>query len=91
MITEAVKEVLPAGKGVEVTISAPEGANIAKKTMNAKLGITGGVSILGTTGVVKPLSLEACRRSLGSPNRRCLRTRLQTHILCPRKHWRTDC
>ena len=64
MITEAVKEVLPAGKGVEVTITAPEGANIAKKTMNAKLGIQGGVSILGTTGVVKPLSLEACRRSL---------------------------
>ncbi|HLN88563.1 MAG TPA: cobalt-precorrin-5B (C(1))-methyltransferase CbiD [Candidatus Binatia bacterium] len=64
MITEAVKEVLPAGKGVEVTISAPEGANIAKKTMNPKLGIVDGISILGTTGVVKPLSLEACRRSL---------------------------
>lgn len=64
MITEAVKEVLPAGRGVEITISAPEGANIAKKTMNAKLGIVGGVSILGTVGVVKPLSLEACRRSL---------------------------
>jgi cobalt-precorrin-5B (C1)-methyltransferase len=64
MITEAVKEVLPAGRGVEIMISAPEGAEIAKKTMNAKLGITGGVSILGTTGVVKPLSLEACRRSL---------------------------
>jgi cobalt-precorrin-5B (C1)-methyltransferase len=55
---------LPAGRGVEVTISAPEGANIAKKTMNAKLGVLGGVSILGTIGVVKPLSLEACRRSL---------------------------
>jgi cobalt-precorrin-5B (C1)-methyltransferase len=64
MITEAVKEALPQGKGAEVTISAPEGANIAKKTTNAKLGIKGGVSILGTTGVVKPLSLEACRRSL---------------------------
>jgi cobalt-precorrin-5B (C1)-methyltransferase len=64
MIIEAVKEVLPAGRGVEILISAPEGAEIAKKTMNAKLGITGGVSILGTTGVVKPLSLEACRRSL---------------------------
>ena len=64
MITEAVKEVLPAGKGAEITITAPEGEKIAKKTMNAKLGITGGVSILGTTGVVKPLSLEACRRSL---------------------------
>jgi cobalt-precorrin-5B (C1)-methyltransferase len=64
MITEAVKEVLPVGKGVEVTITAPEGEKIAKKTMNAKLGVVGGVSILGTTGVVKPLSLEACRRSL---------------------------
>jgi len=64
MITEAVKEVLPAGRGAEIIISAPEGANIAKKTMNNKLGIKGGVSILGTTGIVKPLSLEACRRSM---------------------------
>ena len=64
MIIEAVKEVLPHGKGVEVIISAPDGANVAKKTTNAKLGVKGGVSILGTTGVVKPLSLEACRRSL---------------------------
>jgi cobalt-precorrin-5B (C1)-methyltransferase len=64
MITEAVKEALPQGRGAEVIISAPEGANIAKKTTNAKLGVKGGISILGTTGVVKPLSLEACRRSL---------------------------
>jgi len=64
MITAAVKEVLPAGRGAEILISALEGANVAKKTMNAKLGIIGGVSILGTTGVVKPFSLEACRRSL---------------------------
>jgi cobalt-precorrin-5B (C1)-methyltransferase len=35
MITEAVKEALPAGKGAEILIEAPEGANIAKKTMNA--------------------------------------------------------
>lgn len=64
MITQAVKEALPQGKGVEVTITAPEGETIAKKTLNPKLGIQGGVSILGTTGIVKPLSLEACRRSL---------------------------
>ena len=64
MIIEAVKEVIPEGKGAEIIISAPEGANIAKKTMNDKLGVKGGISILGTTGVVKPLSLEACRRSL---------------------------
>ncbi|MDR0373204.1 MAG: cobalt-precorrin-5B (C(1))-methyltransferase CbiD [Nitrososphaerota archaeon] len=64
MITEAVKEALPPHRGAEILISAPEGANITKKTTNAKLGIKGGISILGTTGIVKPLSLEACRRSL---------------------------
>jgi cobalt-precorrin-5B (C1)-methyltransferase len=47
-----------------VTISAPEGEKVAKKTQNQKLGIVGGVSILGTTGVVRPLSMTAYRRSL---------------------------
>lgn len=64
MIIEAIKEVLPTGIGAEVIINAPEGVNIARKTTNAKLGIVGGISVLGTTGIVKPLSLEACRRSL---------------------------
>lgn len=64
MIIAAVKEALPNGKGAEVVISVPEGEKVAKKTLNAKLGVAGGISILGTTGVVKPLSLEACRRSL---------------------------
>jgi cobalt-precorrin-5B (C1)-methyltransferase len=64
MIENAVKEVLPIGKGVEVTLSVPEGEEASKKTFNAKLGVVGGISILGTTGIVKPLSMEACRRSL---------------------------
>jgi cobalt-precorrin-5B (C1)-methyltransferase len=64
MIKQAIREVLPQGKGVEVTISAPEGEEVAKKTQNAKLGIVGGVSILGTTGVVRPLSITAYRESL---------------------------
>ncbi len=64
MIEAAVKEALPNGKGAEVIISAPEGEKVAEKTLNSKLGIMGGISILGTTGVVKPLSMEACRRSL---------------------------
>ncbi|HDQ05816.1 MAG TPA: cobalamin biosynthesis protein CbiD, partial [Candidatus Bathyarchaeota archaeon] len=64
MIEEAIREVLPSGKGVEVTISAPEGEKVAEKTQNLKLGIVGGVSILGTTGVVRPLSMTAYRRSL---------------------------
>ncbi|MCX8150705.1 MAG: cobalt-precorrin-5B (C(1))-methyltransferase CbiD [Candidatus Bathyarchaeota archaeon] len=64
MIMDAVAEVLPVGKGAEVVISVPEGEKVAEKTQNYKLGIVGGISILGTTGLVKPLSMDACRRSL---------------------------
>ncbi|MGD6851370.1 MAG: cobalt-precorrin-5B (C(1))-methyltransferase CbiD [Candidatus Bathyarchaeia archaeon] len=64
MITEAVKEALPEGVGADIIIEAPEGEKITKKTTNDKLGVKGGISILGTTGVVKPYSAEACRRSM---------------------------
>lgn len=64
MIEDGIREVLPSGKGVEVVLSAPEGEKVAEKTLNSKLGIVGGISILGTTGVVRPLSIAAYRRSL---------------------------
>ena len=55
-IEEAIREALAETglKGACVTISIPEGEKIAKKTLNAQVGITGGVSILGTTGFVEP-------------------------------------
>ncbi|MHB8793676.1 MAG: cobalt-precorrin-5B (C(1))-methyltransferase CbiD [Thermoleophilia bacterium] len=61
-IIREARRVLPLG--AEVIISIPEGEELASRTFNPKLGIIGGISILGTTGRVEPWSSEAYQQSL---------------------------
>lgn len=64
MIESEVAAILPEGEGAIVTILAPEGEEIARRTFNPKLGIEGGISIIGTSGIVEPMSEEAIKESL---------------------------
>lgn len=57
MIAQAIAEV--SGGDFEVEVSVPGGAELALKTWNPRLGIMGGISILGTTGIVRPFSCAA--------------------------------
>ena len=66
MIRENLKEL--GMRNYKVTISVPKGAEIARKTFNPRLGIEGGISIIGVSGIVKPFSEEAFIKSI----RKCM-------------------
>lgn len=64
LIQEGVRDVIGPDRGADIIISAPEGERVAKLTYNPKLGIVGGISILGTSGIVTPMSEESWKHSI---------------------------
>lgn len=64
VIGENIEETIGKDKTLKITIFAPKGEEVAKKTFNPRLGIVGGISILGTSGIVEPMSDEGWKKSL---------------------------
>ena len=61
-LMEALSEAgvsIPEGKGIEVSIFIKDGQRLAQNTLNPRLGVRGGLSVLGTTGIVRPISAKA--------------------------------
>lgn len=63
MIVSNLESHLPGGKGAEVTIIVPQGNELAKRTLNPRLGVVGGISILGTTGFARSMNLKSYKES----------------------------
>ena len=81
MILSAVKELTD--RGVHVVISVPNGEEIAAQTTNARLGILGGVSIIGTTGIMKPKSLSSFKQTIYEQLRFCKENNVNEIIITP--------
>ena len=67
MITREVSQGMEHARydgGIRITIEIPEGVSLAAKTFNPRLGIEGGISVLGTSGIVEPMSEEALKATI---------------------------
>jgi cobalt-precorrin-5B (C1)-methyltransferase len=63
MIKANIQDLIPENRGAEVIISVPAGEKLAEKTLNPRLGIKGGISILGTTGIARSMNKESYKKS----------------------------
>ncbi len=84
MIVQVIEEVLTERgetRGISVVISVPDGLERSRKTLNARLGIIGGLSILGTTGIVRPYSTAAYKASISQAIDVAIACGCQQHIV----------
>ena len=86
VIGDDLSTTLGEGKSLKITIFAPKGEEIAKKTFNPRLGIIGGISIIGTTGIVEPMSDEGWKKSLSIELKMKKEQGLDKIILVPGNH-----
>ncbi|MCC0764393.1 cobalt-precorrin-5B (C(1))-methyltransferase [Clostridioides sp. ES-S-0006-03] len=86
LIESDFESMLGHDKVLKITIFAPQGEKIAKKTFNPRLGIVGGISIIGTTGIVEPMSDEGWKKSLSIELQMKKEQGLDKIILVPGNH-----
>lgn len=86
MIQENLMPLLPEGKGCIVEIIIPEGEAVALKTFNPRLGIIGGISVIGTTGIVRPMSEDAFKQTIFTELNQKHLLGIETLILVPGMH-----
>lgn len=86
VLSEELNTSINEDKTLKITISAPQGVEVAKKTFNPRLGIVGGISILGTSGIVEPMSEEGWKKSLSIELEMKRNQGLDKIILVPGNH-----
>ncbi|HFL2520573.1 TPA: cobalt-precorrin-5B (C(1))-methyltransferase CbiD [Clostridioides difficile] len=85
-IGDNFESILGNDKVLKITIFAPQGETVAKKTFNPRLGIVGGISIIGTTGIVEPMSDDGWKKSLSIELQMKKEQGLDKIILVPGNH-----
>lgn len=89
MITEHVRQMIGPDCGAKVLIFVPGGEEVAKATYNSRLGILGGISILGTTGIVNPMSEDSWKAAITVELTMLYKKGYRSVILSPGKYGET--